>query len=284
VFRQEPLKQSPYFELDNVLLSPHVAGSTDEAQEAIGIQLAMQVRDYLKLGVVQNAVNLPSLSHEEYAEIAPYIDMAERLGSFLSHAAPGNLESIQITYGGRIAQRKTELIRNAAICGVFAHSEVVNRINAAAIAQERGVRLQEDKKEFTTGGTGSTLKIVLHSSNGDASASGTVLHGNSPRLLTYDGIDIEAPLNGTLVTIRNKDVPGVIGRIGTILGEHKLNIANFALGRSTRSPKVPQGEALAVVQIDVQNAADAQPAIDALQKVEAIASVRLVELSNIETR
>jgi D-3-phosphoglycerate dehydrogenase len=281
VFRQEPLKQSPYFELDNVLLSPHVAGSTDEAQEAIGIQLAMQVRDYLKLGVVQNAVNLPSLSHEEYAEIAPYIDMAERLGSFLSHAAPGNLESIQITYGGRIAQRKTDLIRNAAICGVFAHSEVVNRINAAAIAQERGVRLQEDKKEFTTGGTGSTLKIVLHSSNGDASASGTVLHGNSPRLLTYDGIDIEAPLNGTLVTIRNKDVPGVIGRIGTILGEHKLNIANFALGRSTRSPKVPQGEALAVVQIDVQNAADAQPAIDALQQVEAIASVRLVELNHI---
>jgi D-3-phosphoglycerate dehydrogenase len=108
-----------------------------------------------------------------------------------------------------------------------------------------------------------------------------VLHGNSPRLLTYDGIDIEAPLNGMLVTIRNKDVPGVIGRIGTILGEHKLNIANFALGRSTRSPKIPQGEALAVVQIDVQNAAEAQPALHALQKVDAITSVRLVELNEI---
>jgi D-3-phosphoglycerate dehydrogenase len=281
VFRNEPLKNSPYFELDNVLLSPHVAGSTDEAQEAIGIQLAMQVRDYLKLGVVQNAVNLPSLSHEEYAEIAPYIDMAERLGTFLSHAVPGNLESIQITYAGRIGQGKTELIRNAAIAGVLSHSEVVNRINAAAIAEERGVRLQEDKKEFTSGGSGSTLKIRLHSSTGDASASGTVLHGTSPRLLTYDGIDIEAPLNGTLVTIRNKDVPGVIGRIGTILGEHKLNIANFALGRATRSPKIPQGEALAVVQIDVHNAAEAQPAIDALQKVDAITSVRLVELNGI---
>jgi len=281
VFRHEPLKDSPYFELDNVLLSPHIAGSTDEAQEAIGIQLAMQVRDYLKLGVVQNAVNLPSLSHEEYVEIAPYIDMAERLGTFLSHAAPGNLESIQITYAGRIGQGKTELIRNAAIAGVLSHSEVVNRINAAAIAQERGIRLQEDKKEFTTGGSGSTLKIKLHSSSGDASASGTVLHGNSPRLLTYDGIDIEAPLNGALVAIRNKDVPGVIGRIGTILGEHKLNIANFALGRSTRSPKIPQGEALAVVQIDLQGAPEAQPAIDALKKVDAITSVRLVELNGI---
>jgi D-3-phosphoglycerate dehydrogenase len=278
VFRQEPLKDSAYFGLDNVLLSPHIAGSTDEAQEAIGIQLAMQVRDYLKLGVVQNAVNLPSLSHEEYEEIAPYVEMAERLGLFLSHATPGNLENIQITYAGRLAQGKTELIRNAAICGVLANSEVVNRINAAAIAQERGIRIQEDKKEFTTGGTGSTLKIVLHSSDGDASASATVLHGNSPRLLTYDGIDIEAPLNGTLVTIRNHDVPGVVGRIGTILGEHSLNIANFALGRSTRSQRVPQGQALAVVQIDVQNASDAAAAVEALRKVEAIASVRLVEL------
>jgi D-3-phosphoglycerate dehydrogenase len=281
VFRQEPLKDSPYFGLDNVLLSPHIAGSTNEAQEAIGIQLAEQVRDYLKLGVVQNAVNVPSLSHEEYVKIAPYIDMAERLGLFLSHAAPGNLESIQITYAGRLAQGKTDLIRNAAICGVFANEDAVNRINAAAIAQERGIRIQEDKKEFTTGGTGSTLKIVLHSTDGDASASATVLHGNSPRLLTYDGIDIEAPLNGTLVAIRNHDVPGVVGRIGTILGEHSLNIANFALGRSTRSQRVPQGQALAVVQIDVQSPGDAAAAIEALRKVEAIASVRLVELGKV---
>jgi D-3-phosphoglycerate dehydrogenase len=281
VFRHEPLKDSPYFGLDNVLLSPHIAGSTNEAQEAIGIQLAEQVRDYLKLGVVQNAVNVPSLSHEEYVKIAPFIDMAERLGLFLSHAAPGNLESIQITYAGRLAQGKTDLIRNAAICGIFANSDVVNRINAAAIAQERGIRIQEDKKEFTTGGSGSTLKIVLHSSDGDATASATVLHGNSPRLLTYDGIDIEAPLNGTLVTIRNHDVPGVVGRIGTILGEHSLNIANFALGRSTRSQRVPQGQALAVVQIDTQNPSDAAAAIEALRKVEAIASVRLVELGKL---
>jgi D-3-phosphoglycerate dehydrogenase len=284
VFHQEPLKESIFHNLDNVILSPHIAGSTDEAQEAIGIQLAMQVRDYLKLGVVQNAVNLPSLSHEEYIEVAPYIEMAERLGHFLSHATPGNLENIQITYTGRIAQGKTDLIRNAAIAGVFAEEESVNRINAAAIVAERGIRIQEDKKEFTTGGAGSVLKLVLHSSDGEASASATVLHGTSPRLLTYDGIDIEAPLNGTLVSIRNHDVPGVVGRIGTILGEHQVNIANFALGRSngsSRSKSVPQGQALAVVQIDVQNAASANAAVEALRKVEAIASVRLVELGKL---
>jgi D-3-phosphoglycerate dehydrogenase len=297
VFHQEPLKESPFFNLDNVILSPHIAGATDEAQEAIGIQLAMQVRDYLKLGVVQNAVNLPSLSHEEYIEVAPYIDMAERLGHFLSHATPGNLENIQITYTGRIATGKTDLIRNAAIAGIFSGTDgnlekengqkasSANRINAAAIAAERGIRIQEDKKEFTTGGAGSVLKIVLHSSAGDASASATVLHGTSPRLLTYDGIDIEAPLHGTLVSIRNHDVPGVVGRIGTILGENSVNIANFALGRAhgttTRAQRVPQGQALAVVQIDVPNAASATAAVEALRKVEAIASVRLIELAKL---
>src|SRR5580693_4726739 len=157
VFHNEPLKDSPFFNLDNVILSPHIAGATDEAQEAIGIQLAMQVRDYLKLGVVQNAVNLPSLAHEEYIEAAPYIEMAERLGRFLSHATPGNLENIQITYTGRIATGKTDLVRNAAIAGVFNGTDgegeggaTANRINAAAIAHERGIRIQEDKKEFTT--------------------------------------------------------------------------------------------------------------------------------------
>ena len=288
VFHHEPLKDSPYFDLENVLLSPHIAGATDEAQEAIGIQLAMQVRDYLKLGVVQNAVNLPSLSHEEYLEVSPYMDMAERLGKFLSHAAPGNLESIHLSYTGRLAAQKTDLIRNAAIAGIFASNDgadgdadSVNRINAAAIASERGVRVQEDKKEFASGGTGSVLKITLHASGGDASASATVLHGNSPRLLRYDGIDIEAPLQGTLVVIRNHDVPGVVGRIGTILGEHQVNIANFALGRghdAAKSTRVPQGQALAVVQIDVAEASMANDVVAALNKVEAIASVRLIEL------
>src|ERR1700679_1829902 len=221
--------------------------------------------------------------------------MPERLGRFLSHATPGNLENIQMTYTGRIASGKTDLIRNAVIAGIFANTDPngdqVNRINAAAIAAERGIRIQEDKREFTTGGAGSVLKIVLHSSEGDSSASATVLHGNSPRLLTYDGIDIEAPLHGTLVAIRNHDVPGVVGRIGTILGEQQVNIANFALGRAAdtaraqgtqaRSQRVPQGQALAVVQIDVPNAASATAAVEALRKVEAIASVRLIELAKL---
>ena len=140
VFHEEPLKDSPFFALENILLSPHIGGSTDEAQEAIGIQLAHQVRDYLKLGVVQNAVNVPSLSHEEYVELAPYIEMAASLGQFLAHSTPGNLENIQITYTGRIAQGKTDLVRNAALAGIFAATDpdsasTVNRINAASVGR-----------------------------------------------------------------------------------------------------------------------------------------------------
>ena len=294
VFRSEPLKDSPYFGLDNVLLSPHIAGSTDEAQEAIGIQLANQVRDYLKLGVVQNAVNVASLTEEEYAEVSPYIEMAARLGQLLGHtggsaASLGSVESISLTYNGRLAQLKTDMIRNAAIAGVLHGADAVNRINASAAAAERGIRVQEDKREHVSGGTGATLRLALHWSRkgtngandeGNWSGLATVLHGHSPRLLSYDGIDVEAELAGTLVIIRNQDVPGVIGRIGTILGDAKLNIANFALGReSARSrSNTPGTQALAVVQIDTPAQADLDKAIAELRKVPSITSVRVVEL------
>jgi D-3-phosphoglycerate dehydrogenase len=277
VFQKEPPKDSPFFGLDNVILTPHIAGSTAEAQEAVGVQIALQVREYLKLGVVQNAVNLPSLSHEEYLEIAPYIEMASRLGTFLAQFPQGSIESIQLSYSGRISEAKTDLVRNSAIAGVLGHSENVNRINAATVAQERGIRIHEEKKEAASGGAGSVLKLTLHTPTSDVTASATVLHGNSARLLSLDGIDIEAPLQGTLLTIHNRDVPGVIGRVGTILGDHKINIANFALGRSDRSQRIPQGNALAVVQID----GGVTPAVlDALKSIDAILQVHLVDLDS----
>jgi D-3-phosphoglycerate dehydrogenase / 2-oxoglutarate reductase len=273
VFTVEPPKDSPYAQLDNVILTPHIAGSTAEAQEAVGVQIAMQVREYLKLGVVQNAVNLPSLSHEEYLRLAPYIDLAGRLGSFLAHTGKGSIESIHLIYGGALAEAKIDLIRNAAIEGLLRSSEHVNRINAAAVAQERGIRLHEDKEETPRGGAGSMLTIELHSSAGKSDASATVLHGEQPRLLSFDGIDIEAPLEGNLLVCRNLDVPGVIGKIGTILGEHGVNIANFALGRD-RSGEKPV-KALAVVQID---APVPDTVLEALHTIEALLEVKPVQI------
>ena len=273
VFASEPLKDSPYFALDNVILTPHIAGSTAEAQEAVGIQIARQVRDYLKLGVVQNAVNLPSLSHEEYVQLAPYIDLAGRLGSFLAQAGKGGTESIHLVYGGTLADAKIDLVRNAAIEGLLQGSENVNRINAAAVAQERGIRIHEEKQESHRGGAATVLTIELHSAAGKSYAAATVIHGEQPRLLQFDGIDIETPLEGNLLVCRNLDVPGVIGKIGSILGEQGVNIANFALGRERAGTKPVK--ALAVVQVD---APVSNKVLEALQTIEALLEAKLVVL------
>ena len=273
VFTVEPLKDSPYFGLDNVILTPHIAGSTAEAQEAVGIQIARQVREYLKLGVVQNAINLPSLTHEEYVQLAPYIDLAGRVGAFLAQAGKGGIEAIDLVYGGALAEAKTELVRNAAIAGLLQGSENVNRINAAAVAQERGIRIHEEKEDGPRGGAGTMLTIELHTAAGTSCASATVIHGEQPRLLAFDGIDIEAPLDGNLLVCRNLDVPGVIGRIGTILGEQGVNIANFALGRDRSGVKPVK--ALAVVQVD---APASHAVLEALTKIEALLEAKAVML------
>jgi D-3-phosphoglycerate dehydrogenase len=280
VFRKEPLKDSPFFGLDNVILTPHIAGSTSEAQEAVGIQIAEQVRAYLSTGVVQNAVNFPSLSYEEYTALAPYIELGERLGKFLTAIFGANVESVDLAYSGQLAEMRTELIRSAALCGILSSSEHVNRINAASVATEQGIRMHEQKTEAITGGAGSVLKLTLHTAQRSMTVSGTVLHGRSPRLLSCDGIDIEAPLDGTLLFIRNQDVPGVIGKIGTTLGDHAVNIANFALGRAEESDGDGTRQALALVHVDAKTTqAQIQKALESLGKLEAITSVRLVKLS-----
>jgi D-3-phosphoglycerate dehydrogenase len=281
VFTVEPPVDSPYNTMFNVVLTPHIAGSTDEAQEAIGIQLARQVREFLKLGVVQNAVNVASLTHEEYLQLAPFIDLAGRLGSFLSQAAPRNIESIHLTYAGALAEGKTDLIRNAAIAGLLSQSEHVNRINASTVAQERGIRIQEQKHETIRGGAASVLSITLHDAAGSTKGSATVLHGEQPRLLAFDGMDIEAPLEGSLLVCRNLDVPGVIGNIGTVLGAHGVNIANFALGRERNRERTPEQagaaplKALSVVQVDEPVGAEVLEALAAIPHLLQVRPVRL---------
>ncbi len=234
VFQEEPLKNSPLTALENVILTPHIGGSTHEAQEAVGFQIALQVKEYLKSGVIQNAVNVPSVSHEEYAEMQPYVVLAERLGSFLAQVSDGSLEEISLRYSGHIAEWKTELIRNAAIKGVLNQmlDEKANLVNAASIASSRGLRVHElHKPKSSTGGSGSVLSVLLKTGSGEHRVKGAVLHRDAPRLLSVDDIDVEAPLERNLIYLRNRDVPGVIGKVGTILGEHKINIANFSLGR-----------------------------------------------------
>jgi D-3-phosphoglycerate dehydrogenase len=254
VFVQEPLKDSPLQKMDNVILTPHIAGSTNEAQEAVGHQIALQVKEYLKHGVIQNAVNVPSVSHDEYLVLKPYVVLAERLGSFLAQISGSSVEEISIGYTGHITEWKTELIRNAAIKGILnvVVDEKANLVNAASLASSRGLTVREDRKpKASTGGAGSVLSISIKAQNEKHGVKGAVLRENTPRLLHVDGIDVEAPLEQNLIYLRNQDVPGVIGRVGTVLGKHGINIANFSLGRrgGDAQPGVPQ-EAIAVVQVD----------------------------------
>ncbi|MGB8479293.1 MAG: phosphoglycerate dehydrogenase [Acidobacteriaceae bacterium] len=280
VFRKEPLKDSPFFGLDNVILTPHIAGSTAEAQEAVGIQIAEQVRAYLSTGVVQNAVNFPSLSYEEYTALAPYIELGERLGKFLTATFGASVESVDLAYSGQLAEMRTELVRGAALCGILSRSEHVNRINAASVAAEHGIRVHEQKTEALIGGAGNVLKLTLHAAQQSMTVSGTARHGRFPRLLSCDGIDIEAPLEGTLLFLRNQDVPGVIGKIGTTLGDHNVNIANFALGRADSHDGNGVRQALAVIHMDVETTpTQMQKAMEALGNLKAITSVKLVKLT-----
>jgi D-3-phosphoglycerate dehydrogenase len=279
VFAEEPPKNSPLASLENVVLTPHVGGSTHEAQEAVGVQIAQQVKEYLKHGVIQNAVNVPSVSAEEYAAMQPYIVLAERMGAFLAQVSEGTLEEISIRYGGHIAEWKTELIRNGAIKGILnqALEEKANLVNAATIADARGLRvLESHKAKASTGGAGSTLSIFLKSATEEHMVKGAVLHETAPRLLHVDGIDVEAPLERNLIYLRNRDVPGVIGKVGTILGEESINIADFSLGRRSADRESDQPrEAIAVVHVDGRVT---EEVVARLRQIPAVRQAKAVRL------
>jgi D-3-phosphoglycerate dehydrogenase len=251
VFVEEPPKNSPLIGLANVICTPHVAGSTAEAQEELGIQVAVQVRDYLAEGVIRNAVNLPALSPEQYRRVRPYLILAERLGSLVSQAAVTRLARIRIRYAGELSEVGTHLLRSAVLAGLLnaVLDQKVNVVNAPAIAAARGLTVEEETRRREHGFPHTLEVAAVPEKEGETgfSAEGTVLHDGSPRAINIDGIALEAQLEGTVLYLRNNDEPGVIGYIGTTLGKHGVNIATFALGRreATRG-----AEAVSLVRLD----------------------------------
>jgi D-3-phosphoglycerate dehydrogenase / 2-oxoglutarate reductase len=262
VFEKEPPTDSRLVAHPNVIATPHIAGSTDEAMEIVGISIAEQIRDYLRLGVPRNAVNMPAISPEEYKKLAPYIQLGEKLGAFVAQIAGVRLEEVKISYDGGLAELNTHLVKNAVLKGVLSKPllDEVNLINAAAMAQERGIEVVEVRSARRAAYSNS-LGIALRTDSDSPSVLGMVgLRGL--RILGISDIDIEAPLKGFLLFIRNKDVPGVIGRVGTILGEKKVNIASFALGRNQQA-----GEAVGLVNIDEPVS---QEVLDEIRMVPAV--------------
>jgi D-3-phosphoglycerate dehydrogenase / 2-oxoglutarate reductase len=236
VFAEEPPKNSPLVGLPNVIGTPHVAGSTTEAQEEVGTQVAVQIKDYLADGIIRNAVNLPALSADQYRRVRPYLELAERLGSLVSQLAESRPARIRIRYAGEVAEVGTHLLRSAVLAGVLnaVLDEKVNVVNAPAVAATRGLTVEEETRRREHGFPNTLEVSALPEKTGTSTgftAEGTVLHDGSARVLHIEGIPLEAQLEGNILYLRNRDEPGVIGQIGTTLGKLGVNIATFALGR-----------------------------------------------------
>lgn len=249
VFETEPPGEIPLFGLDAIVATPHIAGSTEEAQEIVGIRIAEQVVEYLKTGVALSAVNMPALTAEQYKALGPFVDLAERLGQFLSHIAVGNVHTIRIIYYGRLADANTQILRNAGLAGVLSRSVEyrVNLVNAMPLATERGFRIVEQREPGQ--GQMDAIRMELDTQTGTYSAVGALVL-NKPRLLQVEDISCEATLGGNLLYSKNEDVPGVIGFLGSLLGRSGINIANFALGRQEHSSDGLPLMAISIIETD----------------------------------
>ena len=273
---EEPPKNSPLMGLPNVVCTPHVAGSTAEAQEELGNQVAVQVRDYLLEGVIRNAVNLPALSPEQYRRVRPYLALAEQLGSLVSQAAATRPARVKIRYAGELAELGTHLLRSAVLAGLLnaVLDEKVNVVNAPAIAAARGLTVEEETRRREHGFP-HTLEVSAFPSQPGGhgfSAEGTVLHDGSPRVISIDGIALEAQLDGTMLLLRNNDKPGVIGHVGTTLGKHGVNIATFALGRREATVGA---EAVSLVRLDGKVS---EEILEPIREHAAITEAKLIRL------
>src|ERR1700730_1361410 len=251
-FAEEPPKNCPLIGLPNVITTPHVAGSTAEAQEELGTQVAVQIKDYLVEGIIRNAVNLPALSADQYRRVRPYLALAERLGSLVSQAAAFRPARIRIRYAGEVAEVGTHLLRSAVLAGVLnaVLDEKVNVVNAPQVAAARGLTVHEETRRREHGFPNTLEVSVLPEKSGSAkgfTAEGTVLHDGSPRVLQIEGIPLEAQLAGNILYLRNRDEPGVIGQVGTTLGKHGVNIATFTLGRREAQSGA---DAVSLVRVD----------------------------------
>ena len=270
VFQKEPTVDQRLQLLPQVVATPHIAASTREGQELVGIETMAALRDFLRDGIIRNAVNFPSVTAEEFNRLKPFLELGERLGHFIAQMNDGRVKALGVRYYGDLTAGRTEMIANAILVGLFKPMlEVgVTPVNARNVANERGIEIIESKSTRPRNYT-SLLSVKLHTPDGERWVEGAVFEKTSPRLVLLDGIGVEAPLGGTMVVVRNTDQPGVIGDIGTILGKHRVNIANFALGRDGNS-------AVGVVIVDAESVAD--HVLDEIRKVKGIREVRLVRV------
>lgn len=265
VFQTEPAKESPLFGMPNFICTPHLGASTTEAQVNVALQVAEQMADYLVNGGVTNALNMPSLSAEEAPKLKPYMGLAENLGSLVGQLAHGNLTKISIEREGAAAELSGKPIEGAVLAGFMRrYSDTVNMVNAPYLAKERGLDVRSIRHE-REGAYNTLIRVTVGTEQGDRSVAGTLFGTGAPRLVEIFGIGIEAELDGHMLYIVNEDAPGFIGRIGTLLGEHGINIGTFNLGRRQAG-----GEAVLLLSVDQPIPQDVVDKACALEGVKVV--------------
>jgi D-3-phosphoglycerate dehydrogenase len=273
VFEVEPPKDWRLATLPQVVATPHIAASTAEAQELVGLETATAVRDYLTLGVIRNAVNFPSIAPDDMIRLQPYLTLAEQLGTLAGQLAEGRTKALGVRLYGPLVGSYGTLIVNAAITGLLRPllSSSVTVVNARDIAAERGIEIIESQSSRARN-FANIVSVKVHTSAGERWLEGTVFEPGRPRLTLLDGIEIEATLEGTLVVLKNDDRPGVIGQIGSIFGRHKVNIASFALGRD-------EAGAVGVVRLDTPS--EDQGLAEAVKEIKASPAVREARVARV---
>jgi len=247
VFAEEPAKDNPLFEMDNVICTPHLGASTTEAQENVALQVAEQISAYLNTGEIANALNFPSITAEEAPKLTPFVKLAEVLGSFAGQLTESGIKGIRIEYEGDVAELNTRPMTAAALNGVLKPLlGDVNMVSAPVLARDRGINVETINRE-QQGAYENYLRLTVITERQERSVAGTVFAGGSPRIIQVKGINMEAEITPDMLYITNHDKPGFIGRLGTLLGDLDINIANFNLGRDKRD-----GDAISLLNVDSQ--------------------------------
>ena len=245
VFEVEPATESPLFGLPNVVCTPHLGASTNEAQENVALQVAEQMSDYLINGAVSNALNMPSISADEAPKLMPFVKLAEYLGAFAGQVTESPIQRIEIIYDGGVAGMNTKALTSAAIAGLI-KSQVsdVNMVSAPIMAKERGILVSETTQD-KSGVFDSYIKLIVTTERQERSVAGTVFSDGKPRFIQIKGINLDAEIGRYMIYTTNDDMPGIIGTLGSVFGGADVNIANFQLGRDT-----PGGNAIALLYLD----------------------------------
>src|SRR6266478_5994009 len=245
VFIKEPATSNVLFGHPNVICTPHLGAATTEAQENVALQVAEQMSDYLLSGAISNAVNFPSITAEEAPKLKPFIELAEKLGSFAGQLTESGILKIQITYEGHVAEMKIKALTSAVLSGLLRPiMGDVNVVSAPVVAKERGMVVDEIVRASQSDYE-SLITVTVTTERQERSVSGTVYHDGKPRLVDIKGIRVDAEFGKSMIYVTNEDKPGFIGHFASLLGDARINIATFHLGRNK-----PGGDAIALVEVD----------------------------------